>query len=103
MITQPLNSHRVDPHTAQKFYIDGHWSAPQSPVSIAVVNPATEEVVAHVASGSAADVDRAVAAARAAFAGWSGTSPEVRAQVIGRIHELIIERKEELAHAISLE
>ncbi|EGH95968.1 MULTISPECIES: aldehyde dehydrogenase family protein [Pseudomonas syringae group] len=103
MTTQPLNSHRVDPHTAQKFYIDGHWSAPLSPVSIAVVNPATEEVVAHVASGSAADVDRAVAAARAAFAGWSGTSPEVRAQVIGRIHELIIERKEELAQAISLE
>ncbi|MCR8718954.1 aldehyde dehydrogenase family protein, partial [Pseudomonas syringae] len=103
MTTQPLNSHRVDPHPAQKFYIDGHWCAPLSPASIAVVNPATEEVVAHVASGSAADVDRAVAAARAAFAGWSGTSPEARAQVIGRIHELIIERKEELAQAISLE
>ncbi len=59
--------------------------------------------MAHVASGSAADVDRAVAAARAAFASWSGTSPEARAQVIGRIHELIIERKEALAQAISLE
>ncbi|WP_122223431.1 aldehyde dehydrogenase family protein, partial [Pseudomonas syringae group genomosp. 3] len=65
MTTQPLNSHRVDPNTAQKFYIDGQWCAPLEPASIAVVNPATEGVVAHVASGSAADVDRAVAAARA--------------------------------------
>ncbi|WP_240364497.1 aldehyde dehydrogenase family protein, partial [Pseudomonas syringae] len=44
-----------------------------------------------------------VAAARAAFAGWSGSSPHARAQVIGRIHELILERKEQLAQAISLE
>ncbi|RMR42175.1 Aldehyde dehydrogenase protein, partial [Pseudomonas savastanoi pv. glycinea] len=56
MTSQSLNSHRVDPDTAQKFYIDGRWSAPLNPASIAVINPATEEVVAHVASGSAADV-----------------------------------------------
>ena len=103
MTSQSLNSHHVDPDTALKLYIDGGWSAPLDPVSIAVINPATEEVVAHVASGSAADVDRAVAAARAAFASWSGTSPHARAQVIGRIYELIIERKEQLAQAISLE
>lgn len=103
MTSQSLNSHRVDPDTAQKFYIDGRWSAPLNPASIAVINPATEEVVAHVASGSAADVDRAVAAARAAFASWSGTSVHARAEIIGRIHELILERKEQLAQAISLE
>ncbi|RMV16744.1 Aldehyde dehydrogenase protein [Pseudomonas savastanoi] len=61
MTSQSLNSHRVDPDTAQKFYIDGRWSAPLNPASIAVINPATEEVVAHVASGSAADVDRMTA------------------------------------------
>ncbi|RMV72007.1 aldehyde dehydrogenase family protein [Pseudomonas coronafaciens] len=103
MTTQPLNSHCVDPNTSQKFYIDGNWCAPLTPASIPVVNPATEKVVAHVASGTAADVDRAVAAARAAFASWSGTSAQVRAQFIDRIHKLIIERKEELAQAISLE
>ncbi|PBP63966.1 aldehyde dehydrogenase family protein, partial [Pseudomonas syringae] len=103
MTSQSLNSHHVDPDTALKLYIDGGWSAPLDPVSIAVITPATEEVVAHVASGSAADVDRAVAAARAAFAGWSGTSPHARVQIIGRIHELILERKEQLAQAISLE
>ncbi|SFW30778.1 MULTISPECIES: aldehyde dehydrogenase family protein [Pseudomonas] len=103
MMTQSSNSYSVDPQTAQLFYIDGGWSAPVSPASLPVVNPATEEVVAQVASGSAEDVDRAVAAARAAFAGWSATSTASRAQVLGKLHELILERKEDFAQAISLE
>ncbi|MCF5708179.1 aldehyde dehydrogenase family protein [Pseudomonas syringae] len=103
MTTYTLNSHRVDPHTVQQFYIDGRWCSPVVPATLPVINPATEEVVAHVASGSAADVDRAVAAARAAFPAWSATSPEARAKVIGRLHKLIIERKEDLAQALSLE
>ncbi|MFL7960696.1 aldehyde dehydrogenase family protein [Pseudomonas kielensis] len=103
MMTQSSNSYSVDPQTAQLFYINGGWSAPASPASLPVVNPATEEVVAQVASGSAEDVDRAVAAARAAFAGWSATSAAVRARVLGKLHELILERKEDFAQAISLE
>jgi len=103
MTTQSSNSYSVDPQTAQLFYINGGWCAPVSPASLPVVNPATEEVVAQVASGSAEDVDRAVAAARAAFAGWSATSTASRAQVLGKLHELILERKEEFAQAISLE
>lgn len=103
MTTQSSNSYSVDPQTAQLFYINGGWSAPVSPASLPVVNPATEEVVAQVASGSAEDVDRAVAAARAAFAGWSATSTASRAQVLGKLHELILERKEDFAQAISLE
>jgi len=103
MTTPSLNSHRVDPDTAQKFYIDGRWCAPLKPASLPVVDPSTEEVVAHVASGTAEDVDRAVAAARAAFASWSTSALETRAQVLGKLHELIIERKEELAQALSLE
>jgi aldehyde dehydrogenase (NAD+) len=89
--------------TSQQLYIDGCWVSPTIAASLPVINPASEEVVAQVASGSAEDVDRAVAAARAAFAGWSATPAASRALVLGKIHALILERKEQLAQALSLE
>ena len=52
----------------RKFYIDGRWIDPAGAGSIEVVNPATERVLGSIAAGNAADVDRAVAAARRAFA-----------------------------------
>ncbi|WP_139132505.1 aldehyde dehydrogenase family protein, partial [Pseudomonas sp. 24 R 17] len=67
MTTHSSNNDRVDLPTSQQFYINGRWTPPAVPASLPVVNPATEEVVAEVARGSAEDVDRAVAAARAAF------------------------------------
>ena len=103
MTTQSSNIHAVDSQTAQQFYINGGWCSPATPASSPVVNPATESVVAEVASGSAADVDRAVAAARAAFPHWSATSAETRASLLGKIYDLILERKESLAQALSLE
>ena len=103
MTTHASNSYRVDPHMSQRFYINGQWSEPVSPASLPVVNPATETVVAEVARGMAEDVDLAVAAARAAFPGWSASSAASRAAFLGKIHELILERKEELAQALSLE
>lgn len=103
MTTHASNSYRVDPHMSQRFYINGQWLAPLHPASLPVVNPATETVVAEVARGTAEDVDLAVAAARAAFPGWSASSAASRAAFLGKIHELILERKEELAQALSLE
>lgn len=103
MTTHSSNSHGVDPQTSLMFYINGRWSYPALPASLPVVNPASEEVVAQVARGSAEDVDRAVAAARAAFPGWSASSTTSRALVLGKIYELILERKEVLAQALSLE
>src|SRR5574337_172228 len=50
-----------------QFYIDGQWVAPASARSLDVVNPSNEEVVARISLGSAADVDKAVQAARQAF------------------------------------
>jgi aldehyde dehydrogenase (NAD+) len=93
----------VSNQTSQQLYIDGSWVSPTIAASLPVVNPASEEVVAQIASGSAEDVDRAVAAARAAFAGWSATPAASRALVLGKIHALILERKEQLAQALSLE
>lgn len=103
MTTQSSNIYPVDSQTSQQFYINGGWSSPATPAILPVVNPATESVVAEVASGSAEDVDRAVAAARAAFPCWSATSAEARAGFLGKIYDLILERKEPLAQALSLE
>ena len=51
-----------------KFYIDGAWVDPVTAATIDVINPATEKAFTQVSAGSAADIDRAVAAARSAFA-----------------------------------
>ncbi|AZE99323.1 Aldehyde dehydrogenase [Pseudomonas orientalis] len=103
MTTHPSISDSLDRQTSQQFYIDGRWVHPAIAASLPVVNPATEQVVARVARGSAEDVDRAVAAARAAFAGWAATPVAARAQVLGKIHALILERTEQLAQALCLE
>ena len=61
-----------------KFYIDGQWRDPATLVTLDVENPATAETCGRVALGSAADVDRAVSAARRAFHVWSKTAREER-------------------------
>ncbi|MGI3743904.1 MAG: aldehyde dehydrogenase family protein [Janthinobacterium lividum] len=103
MTSHSSHTHGLELHNAGQFYINGGWTSPAVSALLPVVNPATEEVVAEVARGSAEDVDRAVAAARAAFPGWSVTPVEERAAILGKIHELILERKESLAQVLSLE
>ncbi len=86
------------------FYIDGHWVPPAAASTLVdVVNPATEALFGKVALGGAEDVERAVAAARAAFPAWSGSSREQRIGLLGRIIERYRARMDEIAEAISLE
>ena len=61
-----------------KFYIDGKWVDPVEPKTLEVDNPTTEQVSGRISLGSAADVDKAVKAARRAFATWSQSSREER-------------------------
>jgi aldehyde dehydrogenase (NAD+) len=68
-----------------KFYIDGKWVDPVQMKTLDVENPATEQVAGKIALGSAADVDKAVKAARMAFETWSQTSREERLDVLNRI------------------
>lgn len=103
MTSHSSHPHGLELHNAGQFYINGEWTSPAVPALLPVINPATEEVVAEVARGSAEDVDRAVAAARAAFPGWSATPVVERASILSNIHALILERKEPLAQALSLE
>jgi aldehyde dehydrogenase (NAD+) len=84
-----------------KFYIDGAWAAPASAKTMPVVNPATEEAMYEVSLGSAADVDKAVAAARRAFESYSMTTPEERAALLQRVIEVYKGRMKEIAAAIS--
>src|SRR5882757_9361359 len=86
-----------------KFYIDGKWVAPVEPKTLDVVNPATEQVSGKIALGSAADVDKAVRAARKAFQTWSQTSREQRLDVLQRIAEEYQKRAGDLAAAITEE
>jgi aldehyde dehydrogenase (NAD+) len=83
-----------------KFYIDGAWVDPVEPRTAEVINPATEEVAGIIASGSPADVDAAVAAARKAFATWSQTTREQRLDLLGAIQVEYAKRQTELGDAI---
>jgi aldehyde dehydrogenase (NAD+) len=87
----------------RNFYIDGKWVSPAERRDFAVVNPATEEPIATISLGSAADVDRAVAAAKKAFETYSETSVEERLALLQRIIEVYKAKSSEMAEAISAE
>ena len=83
-----------------RLYIGGEWVSPSSDERIDIVNATTEGTMGRVPAGGAADVDRAVAAARAAFAGWSATPLDERLGTLGRIAEGIMARNDELAQSV---
>ena len=84
-------------------YIGGKWVPSADGNRIPVVDPATEEVIAEVASGAVADATSAVDAAFAAGEEWAATAPRVRAEVLRKSFELMTARKEDLATIISRE
>ena len=86
-----------------KFYIGGRWVEPLSSATLPVMNPATEAQIGTVAMGNAADVDRAVAAAKAAFEGFSATSKQVRLDLLYRLKAVTERRFEDLAQAMRME
>ena len=86
-----------------EFYIDGKWVAPASGSKLDVIDPATEAPFTQIASANAEDVDRAVAAARAAFDAYSRSSREERIALLHRILEGFNKRKEDLSRAMSQE
>ena len=86
-----------------RFYIDGQWVDPVSPKTAQVINPATEEVSGTISLGSAADVDKAVAAARKAFASWSQSSVRERLELLRAIQAEYANRMQELGEAVTEE
>ena len=82
-------------------YIDGGWHG--SDERFDVINPATEEVLASVASAGIADADRALDAAERAMADWAARTPRERSEVLRRAWELMTERLDHFANLITLE
>jgi len=87
----------------RQFYINGAWVRPKIKNDVEVVNPATEEPVATLSLGSAADVNLAVGAAKKAFESYSEASLDERLRLLRRIIDIYKAKTEEMAQAISLE
>lgn len=85
-----------------KMLIDGAWVAGEGP-RIAVINPARMEEIGTIPAASAAEVERALHAARAAFPAWSKRAPSERARLLKTIAETISERAEDLGRLMTAE
>ena len=84
-------------------YVAGEWVKAGAGEQLAVEDPATREVLGSVPLSGPADVDRAVAAARAAFPGWRRTPVPERARVFFRLKALLDEHHDDLAASLSRE
>ncbi|WP_149135887.1 aldehyde dehydrogenase family protein [Cupriavidus campinensis] len=84
-----------------KLFINGKWIQPHGSGLIDVIHSATEAVMGKIPEGDARDAEDAIAAARAAFDGWSNTPSAVRAGYIRKIAEGLKDRTEELAQLIA--
>jgi acyl-CoA reductase-like NAD-dependent aldehyde dehydrogenase len=85
------------------FYINGRWTSGQAEETIAVINPATEEVLNDVPRGTAADVDTAVTAAKAAFPEWKRMTANERAGLLHEAANRIQAEAEILTHLLTKE
>lgn len=84
-------------------YIDGVWRPASSGLRFDVIDPSTEQVLARVADAMPEDGDAALAAAHAAQKSWGRTAPRERAEILRRAFELVTERAEDFALAMTLE
>lgn len=87
----------------RSFYVDGEWVSPSDAADHHVIDPSTEEACAVISMASAADADRAVAAAKAAFPAWMATSVAERVARVETLRDIYKSRTEDMAQAISLE
>jgi succinate-semialdehyde dehydrogenase/glutarate-semialdehyde dehydrogenase len=84
-------------------FIDGKWSEAASGARFAVVNPATEEVVATVADGGPKDALRAIETAGRVQKEWARTAPRERSEILRRAYDLVMARQDELALIMTTE
>src|SRR6266581_8052618 len=107
---RPTTEHRCTPGASLPFmekrdrlYIDGSWVPSTGKGAIDVIGASTEEVIGTVPEGTAADVDKAVAAAKAAFLAWSATPVEERAKYLQRLQEGLSARMGDIANVVTAE
>src|SRR5919201_3188177 len=83
--------------TQHKNFVGGEWVDSAGGETMEVLNPATGEVIAEVASSTAEDADRAVAAAKKAFPEWREATPGERAELLLQLADVIEQNADELA------
>ncbi len=83
--------------------IDGKWQPAAAGRRFEVEDPATGQVIAEVADGSAGDALAALAAADAAQSGWAATPPRARSEILRRAFDTITARRDDLALLMTLE
>jgi acyl-CoA reductase-like NAD-dependent aldehyde dehydrogenase len=86
-----------------QMYMAGVWTESESGARMESTSPATGEKIGTVPEGTREDVRRAIAAANAAWREWANLSAFDRAKVLERVAEIIEERREELAHTLTLD
>ena len=84
-----------------KLFINGQWVDGDG--RIPVVDPSDESVIAEVSTAGDKECDAAVAAAHTAFPSWSKTAPRVRAEILRKAFEIMVEEADEIARLISRE
>ncbi|HUH60794.1 MAG TPA: NAD-dependent succinate-semialdehyde dehydrogenase [Candidimonas sp.] len=95
---------QIDIDNVQKdIYIDGAWRAASDGARFDVIDPATEQAIASVADASVEDAISAVDAAYAAAPKWAATPPRERSEILRRAYEIMVARKDQIAHLITLE
>src|SRR5437879_904699 len=82
----------------REMFIGGEWVSGSGDESQEIINPATGEVIAEVPKGTEADVDRAVKAARKAYAEWFETVPKERSEMLLKLADAILADAEEMAN-----
>jgi aldehyde dehydrogenase (NAD+) len=92
-----------DMKNLRRFYIDGQWVDPLQPNDMEVKNPATEQSVATISMGTAADIDLAVVAANNAFTTYSQFSVDQRIALLEQLLNVYLDHYYEMAVAISME
>ncbi|WP_247045569.1 aldehyde dehydrogenase family protein, partial [Arthrobacter rhizosphaerae] len=93
-----------DPSTLYTdLFIDGAWQKASSGATFPVENPATNEVIAHVADGGPEDAALAIQAAGRAQASWGKSTPRERADILRRAFELVIANTDHLAAIMTAE
>src|SRR6266404_6420034 len=96
-------SRQPEVNVREKFDTNGEWVEPADGGMLDVINSTTEEVMGRVPEGAAEDINRAVAAARAAFNSWSATSAAERAGFLQEISAGLAARQNEIAAVIASE
>ncbi|WP_135466271.1 NAD-dependent succinate-semialdehyde dehydrogenase [Crenalkalicoccus roseus] len=86
-----------------QLYIDGKWRPASGNRTLAVINPATEEVIGQVAHASRVDLDEALAAAEKGFAAWRKVSAYERAKLMRKAADIFRSRADEVARILTME